>query len=254
MLDLTLRVDMIVHAERRIRALRSALTTSTLLEAKHVMANANHSSTAQNDNMDMHTLPGEGAPRSDEGRFVSGFNYSPETEFKPGTHTSPETEIKPGQRLSPATEFRKGQAAHNKLSVGSVTVRTDVNGKPRAWVKVAEPNKWRQRAVVVWEKDHGPLPRGRVVHHKDRDTLNDTPSNLEAKTRAEHILEHRQEAAPTRLQAFREARAKVGREDIPVIRQRAAAGETYEAIARDYRISKLTVGCIVRRESWKDVP
>lgn len=130
----------------------------------------------------------------DSGRFVSGLRYSPATEFKHGERRSESTEIKGGQRLSPTTEFKPGQPAHNHLPVGSVRIRVETHtGSPRAWVKVAEPNVWRRRASVVWESIHGPLPRGKVVHHRDRDSLNDDPSNLVALTRKEHINEHREE-------------------------------------------------------------
>jgi hypothetical protein len=95
-----------------------------------------------------------------------------------------------GMHLSPASEFPRGHRPANKLPVGSVTERPDKNGAVRAWVKVAEPNVWRLRAVVVWEATHGPLPKGRLVHHRDRNPLNDEPSNLEALTRAEHVKEH----------------------------------------------------------------
>lgn len=99
-----------------------------------------------------------------------------------------------GMRLSPGSEFRAGHRPANKLPVGSVTQRTDKNGAVRAWVKIAEPNTWRLRAVVVWEATHGPLPRGRLVHHRDRNPLNDDLSNLAALTRAEHVKEHQQDS------------------------------------------------------------
>lgn len=96
-----------------------------------------------------------------------------------------------GLHLSPDSEWKKGQRGHNWTPVGTVTVRNDKNGTPRAYVKVAEPAKWRERAAVVWEQVNGPLPAGLVIHHKDRDSLNDTPDNLQAMTRAEHIAEHK---------------------------------------------------------------
>ena len=130
----------------------------------------------------------------DSGRFVPGRSYSPETQIRPGQRISPQTEIKPGERRSVATEFRPGGQAHNKLPVGSVTIRTDQNGSRRAWVKVAEPNKWVLRARVVWERLHGPVPPGKLIHHDDHDSINDSPSNLIALTRKEHAAEHFEEA------------------------------------------------------------
>jgi len=73
-------------------------------------------------------------------------------------------------------------------------------------VKVAEPNVWRLRAVVVWENIHGPLPPGYLVHHDNRDSLDDSPGNLKALTRAEHLKEHKPE-----FEAHRAERARIAR-------------------------------------------
>lgn len=131
--------------------------------------------------------------RDDQGRFVDGARPSRSTEIKRGQRLSPRTEFHHGDRRGEATRFKAGGAAHNKLPVGSRTVRIEAGtGWPRNWIKVAEPNKWRPLAIVVWERANGRrLPRGYVVHHRDRDTLNDEPSNLEALTRREHLEEHR---------------------------------------------------------------
>lgn len=98
-----------------------------------------------------------------------------------------------GIHLSPETEFQKGRESDRKMPLGTVTTRLDKNGKPRAFIKTGEPNTWAMRAVHVWEQANGPVPSGHIVHHKDRDTLNDDIGNLELMSRAEHIEEHRQE-------------------------------------------------------------
>lgn len=123
-------------------------------------------------------------PRMSNGRFVAGHSYSKKTQ------------IGPRQHLSATTEFRGGRATHNKLPVGSVRIRKETHSRLfRAWVKTAEPNVWRKRAVVIWEAIHGPLPKGSVVHHEDRNSLNDDPDNLRGLTRKEHNAEHRLEIA-----------------------------------------------------------
>lgn len=133
------------------------------------------------------------------GRFVAGLNYSPSTQFKPGAHAAPATEFKPGQRVSIATEFKSGQLAHNHLVVGTVRIRRETHtGLDRAWIKTAEPNEWRKRAVVVWERTNGPVPLGSCVHHRDRNSLNDAPENLQALTRKDHADEHRGELLAAR--------------------------------------------------------
>jgi hypothetical protein len=121
-------------------------------------------------------------------------------QFQPGMETW--NKGLKGTHFSPATEFKKGRASENWLPVGSETVRTDKNGKPRAFVKLAEPNVWRERALVVWERENGPIPEDHVIHHRDRDSLNDDPINLQAMTRPEHIEEHRRELYEAK---FREA-------------------------------------------------
>lgn len=98
-----------------------------------------------------------------------------------------------GIHLSPESEFKKGVKSVNHLPVGSETIRTDKSGNLRVWVKVAEPKTWRLRAVVVWEKANGSVPNGYVVHHKNRNSLDDSIDNLQMMTRAEHINEHRSE-------------------------------------------------------------
>jgi hypothetical protein len=100
-----------------------------------------------------------------------------------------------GLHLSPASEFQKGQRPATWVPIGTVTIRQRKNRVegPRAWVKVAEPNVWILRAVLIWEATHGPVPVGMVVHHRNRDTLDDSIGNLEAQTRRRHLAEHRRE-------------------------------------------------------------
>lgn len=42
------------------------------------------------------------------------------------------------------------------------------------------------------------MARGLVIHHRDRDSLNDAPANLQALTRKEHAAEHRSELEAAR--------------------------------------------------------
>jgi len=106
-----------------------------------------------------------------------------------------------GMHLSPTSEFKPGARPANWTHVGTERIRNDKNGAPRAFVKVAEPNVWKLRAVVSWEAKHGPLPKGKLVHHRNRDSLNDALENLQALTRAEHNLEHQPELVQHRKAA-----------------------------------------------------
>lgn len=111
--------------------------------------------------------------------------------FKKG-HTPWNKGVK-GIHLSPESEFKPGCESNRKMEVGSVRVRKDKSGNDRAWVKVGEPSEWKERSRLVWENNNGAIPDGMIIHHEDRDSLNDEISNLRCLTRAEHIEEHRDE-------------------------------------------------------------
>lgn len=71
--------------------------------------------------------------------------------------------------------FKKGAPCRNKVPVGTEAIRQPDG---YVWVKVAEPNKWRMRARVVWERHYGAIPKGYVITHKDNDRTNDELDNL----------------------------------------------------------------------------
>jgi hypothetical protein len=112
-----------------------------------------------------------------------------------------------GISVAPSSQFKPGVRAGNWQPVGTVTIRQRKNrhDQPRAWVKVAEPNVWQLRAVVVWEAANGRVPRGSVVHHVNHDSLDDRIENLQSLTRGDHFVHHRPE-----FEAKRAARQKEG--------------------------------------------
>lgn len=116
-----------------------------------------------------------------------------------------------GIHFSPDTEFKKGRPNGREKPIGTVTVRIDRNGNPRAFVKVAEKGRYRERARVVWTAKHGPIPRGMLIHHRDRNSLNDSLDNLQLMTRGEHVNEHRSEQTETRWRRYWEARGATER-------------------------------------------
>lgn len=98
-----------------------------------------------------------------------------------------------GIHLSPSSEFKSGPRPDKRAEIGEVRIRKCRGSEMRAFVKIEHPNQWKLRAVKVWEDLNGPVPKGSVVHHDDRNALNDSPSNLLCLTRAEHLAEHRSE-------------------------------------------------------------
>lgn len=84
---------------------------------------------------------------------------------------------------SSRTRFKKGQPSRNIRPVGSE--RVNVEGYIE--IKMADPNKWRQKQRVVWESANGPVPDGYVVSFKDGNKLNCELNNLVLTTKAENL-------------------------------------------------------------------
>jgi len=123
-------------------------------------------------------------------RFKKG--HIPWTKGRKGLHFSPATEFKPGHM--------RGQAARLWRPVGTITIHHDKlpkrqryrkrrrmdgslrMGKPRRWIKVADEgrpqDRWIPYARYLWEKEHGPVPKGRFVVHTDGNQMLDKPGNL----------------------------------------------------------------------------
>jgi hypothetical protein len=87
------------------------------------------------------------------------------------------------------TQFKKGQLPRNTKHDGAITVRLDHpkdrRGRPYKWIRVAI-GKWVLYHRWVWEKKHGPVPRGSMVIFKDGDSLNTKLANLQLITMADN--------------------------------------------------------------------
>ena len=82
------------------------------------------------------------------------------------------------------TRFQKGNIPHNHRPVGSE--RTTVDGYIE--VKVAEPNKWKTKAVVIYEEEYGKIPKGHKVIYLDGNRQNLDISNLKVISSAEELI------------------------------------------------------------------
>ena len=99
------------------------------------------------------------------------------------------------QARARAGQFQKGHTPHNgAVPVGTVRIRHDPkdrNAKPYAWEKVAQPNVWRMKHVVEWERHHGPVPKGYMVAFANGDTMDWSVDNLILETKAQHAVKNR---------------------------------------------------------------
>ena len=80
------------------------------------------------------------------------------------------------------TQFKKGNRPQTWMPVGSEAITKDGYTK----IKVAEPNKWRLKHRLIWEKHHGrKVPGGHVVIFGDGNKRNFDVDNLILVSRAQ---------------------------------------------------------------------
>jgi HNH endonuclease len=77
------------------------------------------------------------------------------------------------------THFKKGHKPHNYKPVGTERV----NGEGYVDIKIADPNKWRAKHVLIWEKENGPVPPGHAIIFGDGNRRNFEIDNLIKVTR-----------------------------------------------------------------------
>lgn len=83
--------------------------------------------------------------------------------------------------------FKKGQTPINHKPVGSERITKD----GYIMLKVAEPNKWRLKHVVEWEKNNGKLPKNHALIFLDRNKQNTSLDNLKLVSRSELLIINR---------------------------------------------------------------
>ena len=88
---------------------------------------------------------------------------------------------------SEASWFKKGDIPINHKLVGSERVTVDDYTE----VKVAEPNKWRLKHQLTWEKFKGPIPKGYAVIFGDGNRRNLDINNLILVSRQQLLILNR---------------------------------------------------------------
>lgn len=84
--------------------------------------------------------------------------------------------------------FKKGRTPLNHKPVGSE--RKAVDGY--ILIKTAEPNVWKPKHKVIWEKEHGSIPKSHVLIFLDGDKENICLENLKLVTKAESLIMNRE--------------------------------------------------------------
>lgn len=85
------------------------------------------------------------------------------------------------------TSFKKGNKPHNYLPIGTEKIKND----GYVWVKINDPNKWKQKHVLIWEKHNGPKPKGSAILFGDGYRYNFDIDNLILVTRKQLLILNR---------------------------------------------------------------
>ncbi len=101
------------------------------------------------------------------------------------------------------TWFKKGHKPKQYLPVGTELMKSD----GYVYIKISDPNKWRQKHRIIWEEKHGPYStKTHVVIFKDGNRENFDLDNLQLITRKQlaivnrnHLLTNNKELTETGL-------------------------------------------------------
>jgi hypothetical protein len=108
------------------------------------------------------------------------------------------------------TQFKKGITPPRHRKIGST--RVDKDGT--LYIKVAEPNIWKSKQKIVWEKHHGELSKGNIITFLDGNTDNYEIENLAAVDRATNLILNR-----NKLRTKNKALSEVGVSTAKLIRE-----------------------------------
>lgn len=151
---------------------------------------------------------------------------------------------------------RSPQAGGQRLLRGRIMKHQIVGGYPAIYTNVDGVKKATliHRAIAtlfVQNPDSKP-----EVNHLDGNKTNFSVSNLEWCTHQEnmrHAFDTGLAPLPVSGPGEMSPAAKLDNERVRKIRRRLAAGEKQSRLARDYGMSKGTIGCIARNETWVDI-
>lgn len=131
-----------------------------------------------------------GLKRPDEIYVISGQIYTQSEAAKAHRFQKGHTPQNKGKKMSPElyakcapTMFKKGNTPGNHRPVGSERVNKDGYIE----VKVAEPNKWKCKHRIIWERVHGSIPKGFNIQFIDGNPQNCVIENLYIISRAEQL-------------------------------------------------------------------
>lgn len=116
-----------------------------------------------------------------ESRFKKGI--TPANKGKKQTEYMTEE----GIRISSATRYKKGNRPHNtKEGTGIIITKTDHRGLKYKVIKIADAH-WEFLHRHIYEKEYGPIPKGKILVFKNGNQMDCRIENFELITKAENL-------------------------------------------------------------------
>ena len=132
--------------------------------------------------------------------WQKGYKGGLATQFKKG-----HVPVNKGQKMSKNTYnkvahtmFKKGNKPPNTKPADAITIRMDNSNIPYKYLKIRDSN-WQLMHRVIYEKYHGPVPKGSIVTFKDGNTMNCDIDNLICITMAENMVRNSIQRYPEEL-------------------------------------------------------
>lgn len=129
----------------------------------------------------------------------------------------------------------------------------------RVWVRGIRSSRKRnskRRAIVVMEQILGkPIPRGYIVHHKNEDILDDSPTNLELIKKGSHNTIHHQGKSNSSKgsKGIKNPSAKADPHIVAKIRKMYSTNQySQKSLGILFNLHQTTISHIVNNKTWKE--
>jgi hypothetical protein len=119
----------------------------------------------------------------------------------------------------------------------------------------SDDTRWVVRKIghLVLEAFVGPRTDGQVMRHLDGDGTFNVPENLAWGTQAENIADAVRHGTAPRARGERNKKAKLDTDKVLEIRRRLGDGEGRRCLAREFGVTKSSIGFIAQRRSWAHI-
>ena len=109
-----------------------------------------------------------------------------------------------------------------------------------------------QAHILVWTAEHGPIPDGLEINHRNGVKTDNRIANLELVTRSDNLRHAYALGLRERRTGERGPNARLTWEIVRSIRQRITAGERRADLAAEHGVHLNTVNLIAAGKTWKE--